>query len=415
MNQDNISESKSGTSNGKNPTLSIVIPAFNEEDGIIEIIERVLAIQPALEDVGIAGMELIVVDDGSHDRTSQIVSSCPGARLIRHPTNKGYGAALKTGFQASAGSLLGFLDADGTYPPEYFPQLCQAALQGADMVVGSRRSGASSEMPLVRRIGNLLWSKLVSLLSGQQVIDPASGMRIFRSEALEKLYPLPDGLNFTPVMSTRAVHENVKLVEIPIPYKERVGRSKLNIYTDGIRFLQTILWTALNYNPVRILGGVGAGMIAVAGLIGVIIAGMRISGITYLGPWGVIGAFAAVVLLISGVDLLALGITFNYLVSLFHRRPVRQGLFSRTLLRTPIEDHFWWMGVLLALIGLVINGVSFILASGAWTIERLWLYLLTGTMLILLGVQLFIFWVIVQVLSQLSQRESQVLNDLGER
>ena len=336
-------------------------------------------------------------------------------RLIRHPRNKGYGAALKTGFQAAtkrALNLLAFLDADGTYPPEYFPQLCQAALDGADLVVGSRRSGASSEMPLVRRIGNLVWSSLVSVLSGQRVADPASGMRVFRAEALDKLYPLPDGLNFTPVMSTRAVHEGLKFVETPIPYKERLGRSKLNVVRDGLRFLQTIVWTAMYYNPVRILGGIGAVSVAIAALIGLFIVGMRLTGTTQLGPAGVAATFTMVVLAVAGVDLFALGITFNYLVALFHKRPVRQGLFGKPMFKKPLEESFWWMGLLLVFAGLLMGLVSFLLGMGGWTIERLWLYLLAGSMLILLGVQLLIFWIIVQVLSELSASETQIQNDL---
>ena len=163
----------------------------------------VLAVAPALAKIGVPGLELIVVDDGSKDRTPEIVRSIAGARLVQHPHNKGYGAALKTGFQAATGDLLAFLDADGTYPPEYFPALCQEMIKGADVVVGSRRSGASSEMPMVRRLGNFIWSSLLSLIAGQRVADPASGMRVFRCDVLECLFPLPDGLNFTPVMSTR--------------------------------------------------------------------------------------------------------------------------------------------------------------------------------------------------------------------
>lgn len=79
-------------------------------------------------------------------------------------------------------------------------------------------------------------------------------MRIFRREILERLYPLPDGLNLTPVMSTRAIHENPTMVELPIPYAERQGRSKLSVVRDGWRFAQSIVWTALSYNPARLLG-----------------------------------------------------------------------------------------------------------------------------------------------------------------
>jgi hypothetical protein len=368
-----------------------------------------------LAEVGVAELELIVVDDGSSDGTADIVEACEGARLVRHDVNRGYGAALKTGFSVARGGLLGFLDADGTYPPDCFPDLCREALDGAELVVGSRRSGADSEMPLVRRVGNLLWSNLVTLLGNHRVLDPASGMRVFRRDALERLYPLPDGLNFTPVMSTRAVHEGVRLKEIPIPYKERVGHSKLSVVEDGMRFLRTIIWTALNYNPVRILGGLGLGLFALGGLIAGVLIAMRIAGITTLGPWGVGAAFVAVVLAIAGVDIFALGVTFNYLVSLFHKRPIRQGLLGEPIFQVPLDRHFWWMGLLGIVAGLGFGVASLALGMRGWPVERLWLYLLAGTMLVLLGTQLVVFWVIVRVLEELSQREALVEADLSQR
>ena len=111
--------------------LSVVIPAYNEENGIVEIASRVLSVEPAWKHTGIERVELLVVDDGSRGRTAQVTGGLPGVCLIRHAKNKGYGAALKTGFSRASGELIGFLDADGTYPPEYFPQLCRAALDGA--------------------------------------------------------------------------------------------------------------------------------------------------------------------------------------------------------------------------------------------------------------------------------------------
>ena len=142
--------------------------------------------------------------------------------MVRHATNGGYGAALKTGFAAARGEWIGFLDADGTYPPEYFPELCAAAVaQDADIVIGSRMAGAESQMPLVRRLGNFIFANLVSLVSAQRITDSASGMRVFKKAILERIYPLPDGLNLTPVMSTRALHEGLRMIEVPIPYSER--------------------------------------------------------------------------------------------------------------------------------------------------------------------------------------------------
>jgi glycosyltransferase involved in cell wall biosynthesis len=395
--------------------LSIVIPAYNEERGIAQIIERTLAIRPRLQEVGV-DMELLVVDDGSRDRTAEIAACYPEVRLIRHTVNRGYGAALKTGFNHARGNLLGFLDADGTYPPEYFPELCQVALQeGADLVIGSRMSGAESEMPLVRRVGNILFAGLVSILGNHRVRDSASGMRVIRREVLSRLYPLPDGLNFTPVMSTRAIHEQVRMREVAIPYKERVGRSKLNALRDGVRFLRTIIWTALNYNPVRVLGLAGLGLGGIAGLIGAVIVGMRLSGITRLGPWGVVAVFVAALSAVAGVTLFSLGATFNYLVSLFHKRPIRQGLFGNPVFDRPLERHFGWMGLVAMAAGLALGAGSLGFALGGWPMERLWLYLLGAAMLVLTGLQLSVFWVIMRVLEELNQREILVNRDLEGR
>ncbi|MDW8226530.1 MAG: glycosyltransferase family 2 protein, partial [Anaerolineales bacterium] len=171
--------------------LSVIIPAYNEEDGIAEIVERVLAIEPELKKVGVDALELIVVDDGSKDRTADIVRGYSAVRLIQHQVNRNYGGALKTGFRHATGDLLAFLDADSTYPPEYFPQMCKVVLDGADMCVGSRMAGEKNDSPKIRQIGNFLFAQLVSLISNTRVTDVASGQRVFRRDVLPLLYPLP--------------------------------------------------------------------------------------------------------------------------------------------------------------------------------------------------------------------------------
>ncbi len=398
-------------------TLSVVIPAYNEEKGITEIVERVLAIRDGLTEVGIDELELIVVDDGSRDQTAQITEELAktnvGLRLVRHPRNKGYGAALKTGFSQAKGELIGFLDADGTYPPEYFPELCKLAQDGKDLVIGSRMAGAESKMPLTRRIGNLFFAGLLTLVGRQHVTDSASGMRVFKKEVLQQIYPLPDGLNLTPVMSTRAIHEGIPMAEVAIPYSERVGRSKLSVFRDGRIFLQSIVWTALAYNPVRILGILGLGGIITTGAVLLGLAIARLSGITTLGPWEVAALFAALVSAVVGISLFALGVTFNYLVSLFYKRPIRQGLFGRPIFNPPLDTHFGWMGLVGMLAGLVLGVVSLALGIGGWEISRLWLYLLGSAMLFLVGVQLLIYWILLRVLDELSQRELLVEKDMG--
>lgn len=393
-------------------TLTVVIPAYNEEKGIEEIARRVLDVQEALAQVGIGNLELIIVDDGSRDQTAQVASEIEGVRLIRHPKNRGYGAALKTGFSHATGELIGFLDADGTYPPEYFPKLCVKAMNGSELVIGSRMAGAESKMPITRRIGNLFFANLLSIIGRQRVSDSASGMRVFKREILARIYPLPDGLNLTPVMSTRAIHEGVQMAEIPIPYSERVGRSKLSVVRDGSLFLQSIVWTVLTYNPVRILGMIGLGGVIVALLVGLGLIALRLSGVTSLGPWGVAALFMAMVSGVGGISVFALGSTFNYLVSLFYKRPIRQGLFGKPIFKTSLDHQFGWMGIAIFLAGIAAGIISLILGIGGWEIARLWLYLLGSAMFIMVGMQLVIYWLLMRVLDELSQREGMVTKDL---
>jgi glycosyltransferase involved in cell wall biosynthesis len=395
-------------------TLSVVIPALNEEDGIAAIVERIEAVRGPLVEAGVDGLEIIVVDDGSHDRTPTIAESYPQVRLIRHAVNRGYGAAIKTGFNGARGELLAFTDADGTYPPERFPALCKVALeQGADVVVGSRRSGEHSEMPRVRQIGNFIWSNLVSVIGNHRVADPASGMRVLRASALRQLYPLPDGLNFTPVMSTRCVHENLKVIEVAIPYKERVGRSKLSIVKDGTRFLKTILWTSLEYNPVRVLGLAGVTALGLAAAVGLGLVSLRLQGVTQLGYLGAFSVFVALVLAVAGVSIFSLGATFNYLVSLFRREPVRQGPFGRPIFDKPLDQHFGWLGALIGTGGLSLAIVTLALSQwGAWDIARLWLWLLGSALLVLVGLQLVVSWIVMRVLETLSLREVRIEQEM---
>jgi hypothetical protein len=238
-------------------------------------------------------------------------------------------------------------------------------------------------------------------------------MRIVRRHALGHLYPLPDGLNFTPVMSTRSVHEGLTVIEVPIPYAERVGRSKLSIVRDGTRFLTTILWTGMEYNPVRLLGALGLLFLSVVAMIAIGLTALRVNGVTSLGPLGVFGVYSALVLGVAGVSIFSLGATFNYLVALFHRRPVRQGLFGNPALDKPLDRHFGWVGLLLGIAGLVVAGSTLALSMNGWDITRLWLWMLGSALLILVGVQLIISWILMRVLEALSERDARIALEFG--
>jgi len=385
--------------------LSVVIPAYNEEGAIRDTIDRVLALRAPLLRQGICDLQLIVVDDGSHDRTAAILAEMRGIEVIRHGRNRGYGAALKTGLDHATGDLVGFLDADGTYPPESFPELCAAALDGADIAIGSRMGAGNNGMPPTRRLGNRLFAGLVTVLGDRRVSDCASGMRVFHREILPRLSPLPDGLNFTPIMSLRAVHEGLRLVEVPIRYGERVGQSKLNVVRDGLRYAQSLVWVTLAYNPVRVLGALGLAGVGVSCSVAVGLAVMRVRGVTSLGPWGVAAIFVALVGGVTGVSLFSLGAMFNYLVGLFRKQPVRLGLFGKPIFDPPLEQHFGWLGATMAMCGLAIAGVALGMGINGWDIARLWLYLVGSALFILVGVQLLISWVVMKTLDELSRRD----------
>jgi glycosyltransferase involved in cell wall biosynthesis len=240
-------------SQDERPDLTVVIPALNEEEAIGETIARCLAARPRIVEVGGLGtVQIIVVSDGSTDRTVNIARSFEEVDVLAFEQNRGYGAALKHGFRHGSGRLLGFLDADGTCEPRYFAELCRTLRDAdADIALGARLT-RTSQMPKVRRLGNRLFAVLLGMLSNRAVTDTASGMRVMRRDSLEALGPLPNGLHYTPAMSARALLKGLTVVEVPIPYEERIGRSKLSLIRDGLRFARAIVDGVLFYQPERV-------------------------------------------------------------------------------------------------------------------------------------------------------------------
>jgi len=237
-------------------------------------------------------------------------------------------------------------------------------------------------------------------------------MRVFKKSVLDRIYPLPDGLNLTPVMSTRALHEGLRMVETPIPYSERKGRSKLNVVRDGTRFAQSIVWTALTYNPVRQLGLIGLASLLIAALIGVVFVVQRLRGVTELSSLGIFALSSAAVLAVAGVSIFSLGATFNYLVALFHKQPVRQGVWGKPLFNAPLERHFGWLGLVAMLLGIIGGLGSLILGLNGWPQTRLWFWQLLSAGTGLVGLQLVVSWFIMRALAELSEREVRVAGDL---
>ena len=247
--------------------LLIAIPAYNEEDSIRSIIDRSLEARERIKAAcGLSDVEVTVVSDGSTDRTAELAAPYRGQiELIVFDQNRGYGAAIKEAWRLSNAELLGVLDADGTCDPNFFTELCRKIeAEKADVVLGCRMN-RQSRMPALRRLGNLLFAWLLRIFSSSAVRDTASGMRVVRRASLPKLLPLPDGMQFTPAMSARALlGEGLKIAEIDMPYHERQGESKLRVGADGMRFLRVILEAAFLYRPWRPLGILGLAALGAA-------------------------------------------------------------------------------------------------------------------------------------------------------
>jgi glycosyltransferase involved in cell wall biosynthesis len=392
-------------------TLSIIIPAYNEEGAIASIIERSLAARELIRLQACAGgVEIIVVSDGSTDRTSEIAARYDEVRLVSYERNRGYGAAIKAGFEQASGSLLSFLDADGTCDPLFFIDLCQHLnATGADVVIGARL-GVDSEMPRLRRLGNRLYAGLLSAWSGANVTDSASGMRVIRRTSLRRLYPLPDGMHFTPAMSTLAIFDpQLTIKEVPMPYRERIGESKLSVLRDGWRFLKIIAGTAITYRPFRLLGTAGVMLL----LLGV---GYGLGPVFYylanrrIEEWMIYRLVAVAVALTSGVALVAIGLLAQQTVHLIHEdfEPPR-GL--RGMLHNIVAQKFSSIGVALVFAGVLLNGGSLVQYVKTGQVTAHWVYVLTGGLLVTLGIEFVAFAVLSRALEALRARRMYITRE----
>lgn len=231
----------------KNEMVSVVIPAYNEEMGISKVLSDLKTI---LDNTHLQ-YEIIVVDDGSSDKTAEIVQKQDFIRLIQHPVNRGYGAALKTGIRAANGDLILITDADGTYPNEYIPKLLEYSGE-YDMVVGAR-TGKKVHIPLYRRPAKLFLTKLANYLVGTKIPDLNSGMRLFRREdSMKYFHILPSGFSFTTTITLSYLSDDFMVKYVPIDYHERHGSSKIKPFRDGINFILLIVKAITYFNPMKI-------------------------------------------------------------------------------------------------------------------------------------------------------------------
>ena len=219
------------------PTISIIIPTINEEEGIaLTLSELPLT---ALKDMGFS-CEVIVVDGGSTDKTREKAEQF-GAKVI-HESRKGYGRAYMTGFSVSMGDVLVTLDGDHTYPASIVPTLVRTLVkEGLDFIATNRLAKLEpGAMNPIHRLGNWILSTAVCLLFSVRLKDSQSGMWVIRKDVLERIIPSSDGMAFSQEIKIRAFR-SCRSVEIPVQYRRRVGNPKIRTVLDGLKNLLYLL------------------------------------------------------------------------------------------------------------------------------------------------------------------------------
>jgi glycosyltransferase involved in cell wall biosynthesis len=209
----------------KGYTVSVVVPCYNEEEGI----RVTLADMPDVVD------EVIVVDNNCTDRTAEVATEM-GARVVVEP-KPGYGAAYKAGFAAASGDIIVTMDGDGTYPRGFIPVLVEVLIdEDLDFITCDRTGHKAEEAnSFLRVLGNLILNLAMFALYFVRLKDSQSGMWVFRRSILPKLTLISDGMSLSEELKLEAFrHKDVKAAELPIYYRERIGESKLNLWHDGL-------------------------------------------------------------------------------------------------------------------------------------------------------------------------------------
>jgi glycosyltransferase involved in cell wall biosynthesis len=302
--------------------ISAVIPAFNESSAIEGTIASVFRV---LNELGLPDAEVIVVDDGSADDTSE-KSRLAGALVVRHPHNLGYGRSLKDGIAAARNDCIVIIDADLTYPAESIPVILNEYRKGFDMVVGARTGAHYSESVIKSPLRSIL-QLLIEFTTGRKVPDVNSGLRVFsRAAVMEHFDHLCDTFSFTTSMTLAYMMTGRFVTYVPIGYNSRVGRSKVRLLRDTLRTLQYILEALVFYNPLKVFLLLAIGCLALC-LLSAIIGS--------LASWPVLLFLSAGSFLMS-VQMLALGI-FATMLRQIHRDRNRSALAERSTLNFSVE------------------------------------------------------------------------------
>ena len=228
--------------------LSIIIPARNEADTLGNLLPEIIQLYPEAE--------IIVVNDGSTDNTEEVVAKL-NIKLISNPYPMGNGAAIKTGVRSSTGKTLIFMDGDGQHLPLDISKLLDKLGEGYDMAVGARNM--DSHANLARRIANKFYNHFSSWVSGHKIRDLTSGFRAVRAEKFKEfIYLLPNGFSYPTTITMAMFRAGYKIAYVPVNFNNRIGKSHIKPFVDGIRFLLIIFRVGTLYSPLKIFAPISA-------------------------------------------------------------------------------------------------------------------------------------------------------------
>jgi len=298
--------------------LTVTIPSFNEEKTISKVIREIPKKIP-----GIKKIEIIVIDDGSTDKTASVARKL-GAVVVRHPGNRGLAKTFKTGIDtalARGADIVMNTDADFQYNQKQIPLVVKPIIEGkADIVLGSRFKGWIEDMSLGKRYGNILATKVVSFVSGLKISDAQSGFRAFSREAALRMNISGD-FTYTQESLLIAAEHKMKIVEVPIDFRKRADESRLfgSIWTFAKRAGKTLMINYLNYHPLRVFLSLGF-LLFVSG----ILFGYRV--LSHYFATGVVGPYLPSAVLASLLIILGVQVTIIGLVAemIRHNRKIQE-------------------------------------------------------------------------------------------
>ena len=294
--------------------IVVSIPAFNEETTIAAVIRN---IKEVLGKHRSYAYRILVVDDGSKDRTAEIAKR-EGATVYSHPQNYGLAETFRTEVEQflklkPQADVMVHIDADGQYKAEEIPLLLRKIEEGYDFVVGSRFKGTIERMPLIKRLGNKAFSRVVSQIVRAKVSDAQSGFRAFTREVAEKT-PITSDHTYTQEQVIRVVKSKFRIAEVPVYFAERKGKSRLirNPFEYAIKAWINILRIYRDYEPLRFFGVIGGLLFAVG-----FAFGLRL--LYFYFTTGIVGHVPSIILSMLLMSVGVQIITFGFLADMIKK------------------------------------------------------------------------------------------------